>query len=193
MSPKIVDNKGVYKPPKSEIFVYFCMLVLALVFSRQLYVDESFKLYEIIGIKHQDKLHILLHSLKLYAVVNFLNVLMVIAGRMKHSRINPVMGEDHIIIITLNRALTNSIEQGVIFYSSLAYYLFYVFTPSQSHIVQNLALQFVFARLTFLLGYPFALLKLSSFRHFGFLQSMVCNVIILSLNFGYDIFKLTRI
>ena len=45
MSPKIVDNKGIYKPPKSEIFVYFCMLVLALVFSRQLYVDESFKLY----------------------------------------------------------------------------------------------------------------------------------------------------
>lgn len=104
----------------------------------------------------------------------------------------PSPNSDPLLINTLNRVITNTIEQTVIFAGLYAPLLFNDKTIGVGgKQVLALAALFVIGRATYGAGYFLgSITKIPTFRSFGFALGLFVNVTLISYHFGINVFQL---
>lgn len=114
--------------------------------------------------------------------------------RILTGKATPASNNDPLVISTLNRILTNTIEQSVIFAGFFGVILF----SDANHVgriggvrVLAIASIFVVARVCFLIGYILgSVTKISSFRSFGFATGVFLNVGMVLYHLGFNVYDL---
>lgn len=118
----------------------------------------------------------------------------VMSLRILTGKSTPASNNDPVVINTLNRIITNTIEQSVIFAG-----LFGVILFSDSNNVGKIggvrvlaiASLFVIARICYLIGYILGTVtKVSSFRSFGFAIGVALNGMMALYHLGFNTFDL---
>lgn len=127
-------------------------------------------------------------SLYLFGLVFMVMVLRIVTGKS-----TPASRNDPVYISTINRILTNTIEQSIIFaglYGTL------IFNDSNSIIkiggvkVLALASIFIVSRVTYAIGYILgAITGLPTLRGFGFGAGFIINLMMVSYHLGFSLFN----
>ncbi|KAL4442800.1 hypothetical protein ABPG74_010689 [Tetrahymena malaccensis] len=98
---------------------------------------------------------------------------------------DPVNQRDPPVIIACQRILTNSLEQFVVFYANLAYFVIFSAKPSDNNLVLSWAVLFILSRVLFTVGYVFgALVNFTLFRQTGFVIGFNLNCFLTIHNLG---------
>ncbi|KAM3147640.1 hypothetical protein pb186bvf_000447 [Paramecium bursaria] len=157
MAPKQENNKP--KSQKSLIFGSIISIAFGAYLTKEMIINRN---YIFLRSTNDD---LLITTFFYYGLIIAANIFSVIILRVLTSRIDPVNGEDPLVIRTLNRCLQNNIEQGIIFFSSFAYL-------KQKDLA--FANCFLASRILFTIGYLFSVLGLSTLRGAGTMMSISC-------------------
>ncbi len=128
-------------------------------------------------------------SVYLFGLAALVMVLRIVTGKSA-----PASGNDPIYIATLNRIITNTIEQSIIFGGLFAPLLF----SDVDHIsklggvkILAVASLFVVGRVLFTVGYILgSITGISSFRSLGFAIGLIINLSLIAYHFGINSFAL---
>ncbi|KAL4487914.1 hypothetical protein ABPG72_022774 [Tetrahymena utriculariae] len=111
--------------------------------------------------------------------------------RVSTGRSNPISFQDPKIIITLNRIIQNTLEQGFIFMLNYAFFIY--FNCDQLRVLKSfvLACLFIKARYIFLFSYVIgAFTGITSFRAIGFAINVIIQITFALENFGIPILNI---
>lgn len=141
---------------------------------------------------HADKLWLIQTLGVLFAIFLFSIATIIMLMRIFTGKANPATHADPVYISTLNRVITNTIEQTIIFVGLYSPILFGE-SDSISRIGGTKALAivsiFIVGRIFFGIGYGLASATgIVPFRSFGFTFSFILNVILISYHLGFDSF-----
>lgn len=128
-------------------------------------------------------------SIYLFGLASAVMTLRILTGKA-----TPASNNDGLLISTLNRIITNTIEQSIIFAGLYGILLF----SEVDHLAQiggvkilALASLFVIGRVIYAIGYILgSVTKISSCRSFGFAIGLSINIILVAYHLGFDPFHL---
>lgn len=120
-------------------------------------------------------------------------VLVVMILRVTTGKSTPALKDDPVYINTINRILTNTTEQAIIF-AGLYGTLLFNDSGSLKKIggvkVLALASLFIVGRVTFAIGYIFgAITRIPTLRGFGFATGFLINLMMVSYHLGFSLFN----
>lgn len=141
---------------------------------------------------HNDKIWLVETLGVWFAIYLFGIATLVMLMRIVSGKSSPASQTDPVYINTLNRIITNTIEQSVIF-AGLYGPILFSGRDSMSRIggAKTLAIAsiFVVGRVLFGIGYVLgSITGISPFRSFGFATAVVLNVVLVSYHLGFDSF-----
>jgi uncharacterized MAPEG superfamily protein len=133
----------------------------------------------------------LVRTLGIYLSFFLFTLSVVVMGlRIFTGKSTPAINNDPVIISTLNRVITNTIEQSVIFAGLFASLLFTSsFAKVGGERLLTLASLFIVGRILFTIGYLLGwYTNISSFRAFGFCVNLFVNSLMVAFHLGFNLF-----
>ncbi|EAR88602.1 mapeg family protein (macronuclear) [Tetrahymena thermophila SB210] len=160
------------------------------------YQENQVKLYEtkldlIKRFDNESKQYIVLKIGYMLATFILILTFSVMVIRIATGRSNPISFQDPKIIITLNRIIQNSLEQGFIFMLNYAFFIY--FNCDQIKALKSFVLGclFIKARYIFLFSYVIgAFTGVTSFRAIGFTLNVIIQVAFALENFGIPVLNI---
>ncbi|KAL4469436.1 hypothetical protein ABPG74_004689 [Tetrahymena malaccensis] len=199
----IKENKDIKKSNSKKLgyinqaVATICTAVILVCFNHLCnYQENQVKLYEekldlIKRFDDEGKQYIVLkigYMLATYVLILTFSVMLI---RITTGRSNPISFQDPKIIITLNRIIQNTLEQGFIFMLNYAFFIYFNCDQLKAFKSFILACLFIKARYIFLFSYVIgAFTGVTSFRAIGFTLNVIIQITFALENFGIPILNI---